>query len=90
MKTEYTKRQLDAAASLYREREREYRKLDAEAEELLKEGEYVQRERVLRKAELQARYMDGMRRMAEVMGLSEAALLKAVAALEKPPRRSKA
>ena len=53
---------------------------------MLKEGEYVQRERVLRKAELQARYMDGMRRMAEVMGLSEAALLKAVAALEKPKR----
>ena len=50
MKIECTKRQLDAAASLYREREEECRKLDAEAEELLTEGEYVRRERVLKEA----------------------------------------
>ena len=85
MKTEYEKRPLDAAASLYREEARRHADLTREAEDLLHEGEYVQRERILRKAELQARYMDGMRRMAEVMGVSEAALLKA--ASEKKPRR---
>ena len=90
MKTEYAKRQLDAAAREYLAEKSRHKVLQLDAEDLLKEGEYVQRERVLRKAELQARYMDGMRRMAEVMGLSEAALLKAVAALEKPPRHSKA
>lgn len=86
MKIECTKRQLDAAAQEYLVEKSRHKVLQLDAEDLLKEGEYVQRERVLRKAELQARYMDGMRRMAEVMGLSEAALLKAVAALEKPKR----
>ena len=90
MKTEHAKRQIDAAAREYLSEMSRYKVLQLDAEDLLKEGEYVQRERVLRKAELQARYMDGMRRMAEVMGLSEAALLKAVAALEKPPHHSKA
>ena len=86
MKIECTKRQLDAAAQEYLAEKSRCKVLQLDAEDLLNEGEYVQRERVLRKAELQARYMDGMRRMAEVMGLSEAALLKAVAALEKPKR----
>ena len=86
MKTEHAKRQLDAAAQEYLAEKNRHKVLQLDAEDLLKEGEYVQRERVLRKAELQARYMDGMRRMAEAMGLSEAALLKAVAALEKPKR----
>ena len=86
MKTEHAKRQLDAAAQEYLAEKNRHKVLQLDAEDLLKEGEYVQRERVLRKAELQARYMDEMRRMAEVMGLSEAALLKAVAALEKPKR----
>ena len=86
MKTEHAKRQLDVAAKEYLAEKSRHKVLQLDAEDLLKEGEYVQRERVLRKAELQARYMDGMRHMAEVMGLSEAALLKAVAALEKPKR----
>ena len=69
MKTEYTKRQLDAAASLYWQQERECRKLDAEAEELLKEGEYVQRERVLKKANDERQVLDGMKAMAEAVGI---------------------
>ena len=69
MKTEYTKRQLDAAASLYREQERECRKLDAEAEELLKEGEYVRRERVLKEANDKRQAMEGMKAMAEAVGI---------------------
>lgn len=86
MKTEQTRRRLDAAAKEYLAEKSRHKMMELEAEDLLKEGEYVQREHLLRKAELQSRYMDGMRRMAEVMGLGEAALLKAVAALEKPPR----
>lgn len=77
MKTEYTKRQLDAAASLYREREQECRKLDAEAEELLKEGEYVQRERVLKKANDERRVLDGMKAMAEAVGIPGDVLVRA-------------
>ena len=77
MKTEYTKRQLDAAASLYRQQERECRKLDAEAEELLKEGEYVQRERVLKKANDERRVLDGMKAMAEAVGIPGDTLIRA-------------
>ncbi|MBQ6208106.1 MAG: hypothetical protein IJK52_13605 [Oscillospiraceae bacterium] len=77
MKTEYTKRQLDAAASLYREQERECRKLDTEAEELLKEGEYVQRERVLKKANDERRVLDGMKAMAEAVGIPGDVLVRA-------------
>ena len=77
MKTEYTKRQLDTAASLYRQQERECRKLDAEAEELLKEGEYVQRERVLKKANDERRVLDGMKAMAEAVGIPGDALIRA-------------
>ena len=65
MKNEYTRCQLDAAASLYSEREREYRKLDAEAEELLNDGDYVRRERVLKEANDKRQALDGMKAMAE-------------------------
>ena len=77
MKTEYTKRQLDTAASLYREREQERRKLDAEAEELLKEGEYVRRERVLKKANDERRVLDGMKAMTEAVGIPGDVLVRA-------------
>ena len=77
MKTEYTKRQLDAAASLYREQERECRKLDAEAEELLKEGEYVRRERVLKEANDKRQAMEGMKAMAEAVGIPGDVLVRA-------------
>ena len=77
MKTEYTKRQLDAAASLYRQQEWECHKLDAEAEELLKEGEYVQRERVLKKANDERRVLDGMKAMAEAVGIPGDVLIRA-------------
>ena len=77
MKTEYTKRQLDAAASLYRQQERECRKLDAEAEELLKEGEYVRRERVLKEANDKRQAMEGMKAMAEAVGIPGDVLVRA-------------
>ena len=77
MKIEYTRRQLDAAASLYGEREREHRKLDAEAEELLKDGEYVRRERVLKEANDKRQALEGMKAMAEAVGIPGDVLVRA-------------
>ena len=77
MKTEYTKAQLTAAAKLYREREEERRKLDAEAEELLHEGDYLRRERVLKEANDKRRVLEGMKAMAEAVGIPGDVLIRA-------------
>ena len=77
MKPEYTKRQLETAANLYREREQECRKLDAEAEELLKEGEYVRRERVLKEANGKRQVLEGMKAMAKAVGIPGDVLVRA-------------
>ena len=82
MKIEYTQAQLTGVARLYQKERREYQRLNAEAEELLSEGNYAQRERVLKDAGNKWWGMQGILVAAEAVGIPEDALMKAVKAVE--------
>lgn len=77
MKAKYTQAQLAALGRLYREQEREYQRLNAEAEELLSEGNYTQRERVLTGAGNKWWTMQGVKAAAEAIGIPEEVLRRA-------------
>ena len=78
MKSEYTRTQLSALAALYRRENAKYQARNAEAEELLSEGSYVQRERVLREAWELWQVMRGIRAAAEAVGIPEETFFEAV------------
>ena len=77
MKIEYTQAQLAALAQLYREENAKYQQFNSEAEDLLREGDYVQRERVLKDAGNRWWVMQGIQAAAEAIGVPEEVLRKA-------------
>ena len=77
MKSEYTEAQR-AAVSLYLWHQRRFQELDTQSEELLSEGNHTLRKEILKDVDRQRCRLEGMRDMAEAMGFSKAALLKAV------------
>ncbi|MBQ9345895.1 MAG: hypothetical protein IJT94_00970 [Oscillibacter sp.] len=77
MKIEYTQDQLTALARLYREENAKYQQFNAEAEDLLREGDYVQRERVLKDAGNRWCVMQGIQAAAEAIGIPDEVLRKA-------------
>lgn len=77
MKSKYTQAQLAALAQLYREENAKYQQFNSEAEDLLREGDYVQRERVLKDAGNRWWVMQGIQAAAEAIGIPEDALRKA-------------
>ena len=78
MKIQYTAEKLKAAADLYRTEEQRLQEYRQTEDDLLAEGSYAGHQKFKQKAECQSELMRGMRLMAAALGISEAALLKAV------------
>ena len=77
MKTEYTQDHLTALARLYRDKEAEYRKLDAMAEEYLSAGNFVRRDNAREDAGNIWQMMKGIEAAAEALGIPKEVLRKA-------------
>ena len=78
MKIQYTAEKLKAAADLYRTETQRLQDFRQTEDDLLTEGSYAGHQKFKQKAECQSELMRGMRLMAAALGISEAALLKAV------------